>query len=251
MKKLVRSIKEAIKLCDLKDGDTISFHHHLRNGDYVLNMVMDTIAEMGYKDIKLAASSIFPVHEPIIKHIQEGVITSIDTNYISGLVGEAVSQGIMTEPVMFRSHGGRPRAIEAGELKIDIAFIAAPTADYYGNINGVDGPSACGSLGYAFPDARYGKKVVAITDNLMDYPVFPISIDQTQVDYVVRVDAIGDAKGIVSGTTQITRDPIGLTIAKYAAKVIEHSGYFKDGFSFQTGAGGASLAAAHYLKSQN
>ncbi|MCF6459939.1 citrate lyase subunit alpha [Clostridium sp. Cult3] len=248
MKKLVGSIKEAIKLCNLKDGDTISFHHHLRNGDYVLNMVMATIAEMGYKDIKLAASSIFPIHEPLIKHIQEGVVTSIDTNYMSGVVGEAISEGIMDEPVTFRSHGGRPRAIESGELEIDVAFIAAPTADYYGNINGVDGPSACGSLGYAFPDARHGKKVVAITDNLMDYPISPISIDQTQVDYVVEVDAIGEASGIVSGTTQITRDPIGLTIAKYAARVIEHSGLLKDGFSFQTGAGGSSLAAAYYLK---
>ena len=32
---------------------TISFHHHLRNGDYVLNMVMDEIANLGIKDIKL------------------------------------------------------------------------------------------------------------------------------------------------------------------------------------------------------
>lgn len=248
MKKLVGSIKEAIKLCNLKDGDTISFHHHLRNGDYVLNMVLGTISDMGYKNIKVAASSIFPIHKPLIRHIEDGVVTAIDTNYISGAVGEAISKGILDEPVMFRSHGGRPRAIESGELEIDVAFIAAPTADYYGNINGVDGPSACGSLGYAFPDANCAKKVVAITDNLMDYPISPISIDQTKVDYVVKVDAIGDAEGIVSGTTQITRDPIGHTIAKYAAKVIEHSGLLKEGFSFQTGAGGASLAAAYYLK---
>lgn len=248
MKKLVSSIKEAIELCDLKDGDTISFHHHLRNGDYVLNMVLDIIADMGYKNIKLAASSIFPIHKPLIKHIENKVVTAIDTNYMSGPVGEAISHGLMDEPVVFRSHGGRPRAIESGELKIDVAFIAAPTADHYGNINGVDGPSACGSLGYAFPDANHAKKVIAITDNLMDYPISPISIDQTKVDYVVEVEAIGDAKGIVSGTTQITRDPIGLTIAKYAAQVMEHSGLVKDGFSFQTGAGGASLAAAYYLK---
>lgn len=248
MKKLVNSIKEAILLCDLKDGETISFHHHLRNGDYVLNMVLDTIAQMGYKNIKVAASSIFPVHEPLVEHIKNGVVTAIDTNYMSGPVGEAISRGILDNPVMFRSHGGRPRAIESGELKIDIAFIAAPTCDYYGNINGVDGPSACGSLGYAYSDASFANKVIAITDNLMDYPISPISIDQTKVDYVVKVDAIGDAKGIVSGTTQITRDPVGLTIAKYASKVIEYSGILKDGFSFQTGAGGASLAAAHYLK---
>lgn len=248
MKKLVESIEQSILLSELKDGDTISFHHHLRNGDYVLNMVLDIISEMGYKNIKIASSAIFAVHEPLLKHIQSGVVTAIDTNYMSGPVGKAISEGIMNQPVKFRSHGGRPRAIESGELKIDIAFIAAPAADYYGNINGVDGPSACGSLGYAYPDADFAKKVVAITDNLMDYPIAPISIDQTKVDYIVVVDSIGDSKGIVSGTTQITKDPIGNTIAKYATKVIENSGFFKEGFSFQTGAGGASLAVAKYLR---
>ncbi|QSQ09211.1 Citrate lyase alpha chain [Koleobacter methoxysyntrophicus] len=248
MKKLVGSLKEAIKLCGLEDGMTVSFHHHLRNGDYVLNMVMDTIAELGYKEIKVAASAVFPVHEPLINHIKQGVVTQIDTNYMSGPVGEAISRGLMSNPVVFRTHGGRPRAIETGELPIDVAFIAAPSSDCYGNINGVDGPSACGSLGYAFPDAMHAEKVVVITDNLVNYPLTPISIDQTRVDYVVVVDSIGDPKGIVSGSTRITRDPVGLTIARYAAEVIEHSGLLNDGFSFQTGAGGASLAAAYYLK---
>ena len=68
------------------------------------------------------------------------------------------------------------------------------------------------------------------------------------MDFVVNVDAIGNPKGIVSGTTQITRDPVGLVMASHAAKVIEHSGLLQDGFSFQTGAGGASLAAAKFLK---
>ncbi|MGE4282090.1 MAG: citrate lyase subunit alpha [Clostridia bacterium] len=227
---------------------SVSFHHHLRNGDYVLNMVLDTISEMGFKDIKVCASSIFSVHTPLISHIKNGVVSRIDTNYMSGPVGRAISEGIMKEPVIFRTHGGRPAAIESGELPIDIAFIAAPAADSHGNINGVDGPSACGSLGYAFSDAHCAKKVVAVTDYLAEYPLTPISIDQTNVDYVVKVDSIGDPKGIVSGTTQITRDPVGLVIAKYAAKVIEHSGLLNEGFSFQTGAGGSSLAAAHYLK---
>ena len=74
------------------------------------------------------------------------------------------------------------------------------------------------------------------------------SISEDYVDYVVTVDAIGDPKGIVSGTTRITRDPVGLLMASHAAKVIEASGLLIDGFSFQTGAGGASLAAAKFLK---
>lgn len=246
--KLVGSIEEIIKLCGLKDGMTISFQHYLRNGDYILNMVMKAIRDMEFKDINVAASSIFPIHEPLLKLIEEGVVTGIDTNYMSGPVAKGISEGMMDKSVIFRSHGGRPKAIETGELKIDIAFIAASACDSYGNMNGMYGPSAFGSMGYAFPDANYANKVVAITDCLMDYPLTPVSIDETKVDYVLKVDSIGDPKGIVSGTTKITRDPVDLVIAKSAARVIENSGLLKDGFSFQTGAGGASLAAAYYLK---
>ncbi|HBX48697.1 MAG TPA: citrate lyase subunit alpha, partial [Clostridiaceae bacterium] len=39
--KLLNSIEEAIIKTGLKDGMTISFHHHFREGDYVLNMVVD------------------------------------------------------------------------------------------------------------------------------------------------------------------------------------------------------------------
>ena len=67
------------------------------------------------------------------------------------------------------------------------------------------------------------------------------------MDYVVAVDAIGDPAGIVSGTTRMTRNPVAITIAQTAARVIACSGLLKDGFSFQTGAGGASLATAMYL----
>lgn len=92
------------------------------------------------------------------------------------------------------------------------------------------------------------KKVIVITDNLVAYPLQDFSISEIYVDYVVSVDAIGDPKGIVSGTTQITRDPVGLVMASHAAQVIANSGLLKDGFSFQTGAGGASLADAKFLK---
>ncbi|MTI49329.1 MAG: citrate lyase subunit alpha [Firmicutes bacterium] len=248
MSKLVNSLEEAIKICGLEDGMTVSFHHHLRNGDFVLNDVMRAIDKLGFKNIKIAPSAIFPVHEPLVDLIKKGVVTEITTNYMSGPVAKAISEGIMDKPVIFHSHGGRPRAIENNEIKIDIAFIAAPTCDREGNMNGINGPSACGSLGYAYSDAMYANKVIAVTDNLVDYPATPISISQTEVDYVVQLNSIGDPKGIVSGTTQITRDPVGLTIARYASRVIEHSGLLKDGFSFQTGAGGASLATAFYLK---
>lgn len=246
--KLLKSIEEAIKKCGIKDGMTVSFHHHLRNGDYVLNLVMDEIAKQGIRDIKVAASSIFPIHAPLVKHIESGVVTGIYTNYMSGPVARAASEGKLKYPAIMHTHGGRARAIEAGDLNIDVAFIAAPCCDTWGNINGVEGNAACGSLGYAIPDAMYADITVAVTDNLVEYPACPVEISQEYVDYIVRVDKIGDPEGIVSGTTKITKDPVGLNIAKTTAKVIEASGLLKDGFSFQTGAGGTSLAVASFVR---
>ena len=248
MSKVVNSIKEVVALAGIRDGMTVSFHHHLRNGDFVLNMVMEEIAAQGHKDIYINASSLFDVHVPVLEHIKNGVVTGISADYIAAGVGRAISQGIMEKPVQFRTHGGRPSDIKKGVSPIDVAFIAAPTADTMGNCSGKYGKSACGSLGYAFADAMFAKKVVVITDNLVPYPLQDFSISEDWVDYVVPVEAIGNPKGIVSGTTQITRDPVGLVMAAHAAKVIEHSGLLKDGFSFQTGAGGASLAAAKFLK---
>ena len=248
MSKLVNSIREAVQLAGLKDGMTVSFHHHLRNGDYVLNQVMDTIAQLGIRDLNVNASSVFDAHAPLLEHMRSGVVTNLSADYIAATVGRAISRGILPNPVQFRTHGGRPSDISLGRTPIDVAFIAAPTADPMGNCSGKYGKSACGSLGYAFADAMYAKKVIVITDNLVPYPMQDYSISEDYVDYVVTVDAIGDPKGIVSGTTRITRDPVGLVMASHAAKVIEASGLLTDGFSFQTGAGGASLAAAKFLK---
>lgn len=246
--KIVASLREAISLCGLKSGMSISFHHHLRNGDYTLNRVMDEIAALGIRDLTLNASSLFDAHAPLREHIKNRVVRKINMDYMSAGLGRAISEGLMDESVEFRTHGGRPRDIALGITPIDVAFIAAPTADPAGNCSGKYGPSACGSLGYAFPDAMYAKKVVVITDNLVPYPLTDASIPEIYVDYVVPVDAIGDPRGIVSGTTKITRDPVGLVMAETAARVIRHSGLLKDGFSFQTGAGGATLAAAKFLK---
>lgn len=248
MDKVVHSLREAIELAGVKSGMTVSFHHHMRNGDFVLNMVMEELAQMGVKNLTVNASSVFDCHRPLIDHIRSGVVTKLCCNYMAAGVGRAISAGIMNTPVEFRTHGGRPADIVSGRTPIDVAFIAAPTADTMGNCTGKTGRSACGSLGYAFPDAMYAKKVIVITDNLVPYPLTERSIDETYIDYVVPVEAIGDPAGIVSGTTKITRDPVGLVMAETAARVIQASGLLKDGFSFQTGAGGATLAAAKFLK---
>ncbi len=248
MSKLVPSIKEAILQCGLRDGMTVCFHHHLRGGDFVFDMVMDTVASMGIRGLVLAASAVMDCHTKLVDHIKNGVIRRVETNYLAGAVGRRLSGIELPEPIVFRSHGHYDSAIATGEVPVDIFFLAAPTCDNMGNLTGKRGPSACGSLGYAFTPARMARRVVAITDNLVPYPLADHSIDETLVDCVVAVDKIGEPSGIVSGTTRVTRDPVGLRIGKTVCDVIEHSGLFADGFSFQTGAGGISLAAAQFLK---
>ena len=96
-------------------------------------------------------------------------------------------------------------------------------------------------------DAEFADKVIIITDNLVPYPNTPISISQNHVDHVVVVDSIGDPNGIAKGATRITSNPKELLIAENACKVITASPYYKEGFSFQAGTGGSTLAVARFL----
>lgn len=246
--KLVKSIEDVVK-ATVKDGMTISFHHHFRNGDFVFNKVMRVIIDAGIKDLTLAPSSLTGVmNDMVVEAIKAGTVTNITSSGMRGSLGDFVSHGNLKNPVIFRSHGNRARAIEHGDIKIDVAFLGVPNADKLGNANGMEGKAVFGSLGYALMDAQYANKVVLLTDNLMPYPNTPASIKQTQVDYVVEVDQVGDPEKIGSGATRFTKDPKELKIAETVNNVITHSPYFKDGFSFQTGSGGAALAVTRYLR---
>jgi len=246
------SLEEAIRRSGLKDGMTISFHHHFRGGDKVVNMVVGKLAEMGFKNLHLAASSLSDVHAPLIEHIENGVITRISTSGLRGELAGRISRGLMAEPVIFRSHGARGSAIANGDLHIDVAFLGAPSSDPLGNACGYsrseNAKSICGSLGYALPDAQYADKVVIITDDLVPYPNTPNSISERDVDFVVVADSVGDSSKISSGAIRDTKNPRDILLAQQAAKVIINSGYFKSGFSIQTGSGGASLAAVKFLR---
>ena len=244
--KRVADWDELFDRLELRDGARISFHHHLRNGDRIVNEVVARLAARGVRDLTIVPSALFPVHDALVPYIREGVVTKIEGS-MNGAIGAACSRGEIQHTCVLRSHGGRQRAIQEGDISIDAAFIAAPTADLYGNANGLFGPSACGPIGYAKPDSEYAGKVVVITDNLVPYPCAPWSISGANVDYVLKVESIGDSSKIVSGTTQLTRSPTQLRIAKLAARFIEATGLMKDGFSFQAGAGGISLAATVFL----
>ena len=58
--KQVLSLSDLFDILKIHDGMTLSFHHHLRNGDAVFNMVLDEIKRRDLKDMVLAPSSIFP-----------------------------------------------------------------------------------------------------------------------------------------------------------------------------------------------
>ena len=244
--KVIKSLKEALVKCGLKDGMTISTHHHLRNGDLVNNKIFDAAKEIGVKDLVWFPSASFPCNEPIIEYLEDGTVNRIEGS-MNGPLGKFVSQGKMKGTSVLRSHGGRVQAIQDGEVKIDIAVLAAPSSDFFGNANALSGPSACGVLGYATTDFLYADKVIVITDNLVDFPNMPMEIEGNYVDYVVLVDKIGIPEKIVSGTTQITKSPDRLLIAELTAKFLQESEILRDGCYMQAGAGGTSLAIGHFI----
>ena len=245
--KLVDSIHEALVKCGIRDGMTVSFHHHFRDGDYIVNMVMEEIHKMGIRDITICASSLGSAHDPIVPYIEDGTITKIYSSGVRGGIGEAISTGKLKEIAVMYSHGGRVRAIEEGSIHIDIAFIGAPTSDECGNLQANGGKSSCGVLGYSYVDAQYADRVVAITDTLVPFPNIPASISMVHVDYVCVVDAIGNPGKIASGAAKPTKDQRKLLMAESCANFVAAMPYFKDGFVYQTGVGGASIASTTYM----
>jgi len=166
---------------------------------------------------------------------------------MNGPLGRFASEGKMKGLGVLRSHGGRYQAVQDGEVKIDIAVIAAPTSDPFGNANGVDGPAACGLLGFALADSQYADKVIIVTDNLVPFPCIPWQIHGNYVDHVVVVDQVGIPEKIISGTTQITKSPDRLYLAELTARFCDAAGIVRDGFSYQAGAGGTALSIGIYF----
>ena len=241
--KMVKDIHEALVKCKAHSGMTVSFHHHFREGDLIVCMVMKEIQKMGFKNITLAATSLGKAHDDLVPMIEDGTITRIEASGVRGKIGEAISHGKLQGLAIMRSHGGRVRSLVTGETKVDIAFIGAPTADDYGNLRGIGGKNNCGVLSYSHVDGEQAEYVVAITDCLVPFPNFPAHISATQVDYVLVVDSIGVPDKIATGAAKPTTDQRKLMMAEYCTQVVVNTPYFKEGFSYQTGVGGASIAS--------
>ncbi len=241
--KMVKDIHEALVKCHAHDGMTVSFHHHFRDGDLVVCMVMKEIQKMGLKNITISASSLGKAHDDLVPMIEDGTITNIESSGVRGKIGEAISHGKLKGLATMRSHGGRVRALVTGETHVDIAFIGAPTCDEYGNCRGIGGKTNCGVLSYSYVDGNQADYVVAITDCLVPFPNYPAHISMTKVDYVCVVDQIGIPEKIATGAAKPTTDQRKLMMAEYCTQVVVNTPYFKDGFSYQTGVGGASIAS--------
>ena len=244
--KTIKTLESALINAGIKDGMTISTHHHFRNGDLVSNQIFDIAAKLGIKNLTWVPSASFECHVPLIKYLEDGTIHHIEGS-MNGSLGRFTSEGKMMGMGILRSHGGRYQAIQDGEIHIDIAVIAAPTADAFGNATGDQGPAACGLLGFALADSQYADKVIVVTDNLVPFPCYPWQIHGNLVDYVVVVDKVGIPEKIVSGTTEITKSPDRLLLAELTAKFCEETGIIHDGFSFQAGAGGTALSIGIYF----
>jgi len=245
--KIVEDLKSALMKAGLHDGMTLSTHHHFRNGDLVANQIFSAASQLGVRNLRWFPSAAFPCHAPLIEHLESGVIHHIEGS-MNGPLGDYASSGKMNGLGVLRSHGARYQAVQDGEVHIDIAVIAAPTSDPFGNCNGVSGPSACGGLGFALADAQYADKVIVVTDNLVPFPCVPWQIQGNYVDSVVVMEKVGDPEKIISGTTNITKSPDRLLIAELTARFVREAGILRDGFSFQAGAGGTALSFAIFLK---
>ncbi|KPL14733.1 MAG: citrate lyase subunit alpha [Bacteroides sp. SM23_62] len=245
--KRAASLKDALRKCSLKDGMTISTHHHFRDGDLLANQVFDAANELKVKDLVWFPSASFPCHQHLIPYLEDGTIHHIEGS-MNGPLGRFTSEGKMKGLGVLRSHGGRYQSIQDGEVQIDIAVIGAGCADPFGNANGLEGPSASGLLGFALADSQYAEKVIVATDNMVEFPCVPWQIQGNYVDYTVEMEQIGDPEKIISGTTQITRSPDRLYLADLTARFCEVTGIIRDGFSFQSGAGGTSLAVGEYFR---
>ncbi|HNW89642.1 MAG TPA: citrate lyase subunit alpha [Bacteroidales bacterium] len=244
--KTLGSLKEALVKCGIRDGMTISTHHHFRNGDLIAQQIFEIASEMGIKDLMWFPSASFECHSPMTKFLEDGTIHHIEGS-MNGSLGRFTSEGKMKGLGVLRSHGGRYQAVQDGDVHVDIAVIAAPTADAFGNATGDRGAAACGLLGFALADSQYADKVIVVTDNLVPFPCIPWQIHGNYVDYVVVVDQIGIPEKIVSGTTEITKSPDRLLLAEWTAQFCDEAGIIHDGFSFQAGAGGTALSIGIYF----
>jgi citrate lyase subunit alpha/citrate CoA-transferase len=236
------TIASAVEKSGLKNGDRISFHHHLRLGDRVVEQVLQTLAGMGFRDLTLCASSLMGcAGDAVLEAVRRGTIVKIETTGLKEPLSSAVIRGEIPQPVIFRSHGGRAQAIISGRTPVDVAFLAASAVDREGNANGTGGPNRFGSLGYGMVDAEHARFTIVVTDHIEDLPLSRTALPAEWVDAVLTVPSIGEKEEMSGGSLRKSRRPVEQLIARRAVEILSALGVVKKGFNFQAGSGGVSL----------
>lgn len=240
-----KSLDSAIENSGLSNGGRISFHHHLRSGDQVVAQVLSSLTSLGFKALTLCASSLIgDAGAAVLKAVKDGVVSTVETTGLKEPLSSAALNQEIPNPVIFRSHGGRAKAIVSGRTPIDLAFIAVSAVDRLGNANGVDGPNRFGSLGYGLVDVEHASYVILIGDFVSDETLGRISIPAEKADQIVVVKRIGDRGQISAGTLRLSKRPIEHLIARHALEILDACGIVKNGMNFQAGSGGISLLIA-------
>lgn len=241
--KRMSNLSQVLDRFGLADGQVITFHHHYRNGERVIEPVLRLAQARGVRGLTLAASSLFPCHIGLIPFIEDGTIVHIVTDYMRGPLADAVQAGRLAGKAVLQSHGARARAIASGALQVDIAFVAAPLAHAGGDATGRGGRLACGPLGYPAVDAAHARTTVVLADEITVEPLPQVDIPGWFVDAVVHFPEPGTPEGISSGTTVPLETPVALAIGDLTAQIIAAAGLMRRGMSMQSGAGGYSLGA--------
>ena len=204
----------------------LSFHHHLRNGDGVLNSVMDGGRAARPARHPHRRQLDFAVHAPLVEHIRSGVVTPHHDRLRVGPGRRCgVARGCCRRrSCMRRTAGGRGRWRPA-TFPIDVAFVAARQRT----------PTATSAVGGARSLRRarlsHGRRRVAdmwwpITDRLLPIRVPAIDIPQDHVDFVVEVPSRSAIRGHPLGhhaADDRGRDR-ACSIAETAARSSRHAG---------------------------
>jgi citrate lyase subunit alpha / citrate CoA-transferase len=241
--KRMAGLAQVLDRFGLADGQVISFHHHYRNGERVIEPVLRLAQARGVRGLTLAASSLFPCHATLIPFLADGTVAHIVTDYMRGPLADAVQAGLLPGKAVLQSHGARARAIASGGLVVDIAFVAAPLATAGGDTTGRGGPLACGPLGYPAVDAAHAGATVVLADRITTRPLPLIDIPGHLVDAVLHHPGPGAPDGIASGSTLPLDTPAARSIGILTAQIIAAAGLMRPGMSLQSGAGGYSLGA--------
>lgn len=246
MNKIINNFEALIGEADIKSGMTISFHHHLREGDRVLTDILEKLYKNGIKDINLVATSTLNTHEKIWEYIKNGTVSVLNTSGLKGALAEKCINGEFDNPVIFRSHGCRARAVSDGELKIDIAFIAAAKCDIYGNATGCYGKNSFGSSGYGIWDSLNSVKTIIVTDDISETLLSHISINSSDVDFIYETASIGNNSEIQTGSLKPKIDTGSRIIASDTVKIITEC-FDTETLKIQMGSGGISTAVSEEL----